>query len=105
MNKILLRIDQLCVEKNISKYKLAQNTGIPYSTITNSFRNDTMPTISTLEKICAGIGITMAQFFSESGQFPNLTEEQQGLLKIWDAIPPGKHEVALAYLRGLAERE
>lgn len=43
----------------------------------DSFRNDTMPTVSTLKRICDGIGITMAQFFAESEEFSDLNEEQK----------------------------
>lgn len=104
MNKILMRIEELCREKNISKYRLARDTNIPYTTIMNSFRNDTMPTISTLERICDGIGITMAQFFAESEEFPDLNEEQKYILSIWGHIPKAKQDRAIAYLEGMAEK-
>ena len=102
MNKVLKRIEELCEQKNITKYRLARNMNIPYTTISNSFRNDTMPTISTLEKMCDGLDITMAQFFSEE-DFPDLTEEQKELLIIWGKIPKEKHDRATAYLEGLTE--
>lgn len=104
LNKILMRIEQLCQQKHITKYKLAKNMNIPQTTISNSFSNDTMPTIGTLEKICEGLGITMAQFFSEEEAFFNLTNEQQELLKLWNKVPVEKHDKAMAYLEGLSEK-
>lgn len=103
LNRVLKRIEELCQEKGITKYKLAKNMNIPQTTISNSFRNDTMPTVGTLERICEGLGITMAQFFSEE-EFPDLTEEQKELLRLWEQVPPEKHDKAIAYLEGLAEK-
>lgn len=104
MNKILSRIDQICDKKRISKYRLAKNTGLPYSTIMNSFRSDTMPTISTLEKICKGLDITMAQFFSNDNDVADLTTEQKYVLTLFSELSNEKKELAKAYIEGLSER-
>ena len=104
MNKILSRIDQICGEKKITKYRLAKNTGIPYSTIMNSFRSDTMPTISTLEKICEGLDITMAQFFYDSDDLTYLTDEQKYILNVFSKLSVEKKSLAKAYMDGLAEK-
>lgn len=104
MNDVLLRIEELCREKNISKYRLARNMNIPQTTLSNSFRNDTMPTIGTLERICEGLGVTMAQFFSENEEFPDLTDEQRKILELWDKVPKEKRNKAIGYLEGLGEK-
>lgn len=63
-----------------------------------------MPSISTLEKICDGLGITMAQFFSDNSEFPNLTEQQRNILNMWENLTDEKKEKAMAYLEGLSEK-
>lgn len=63
-NKTLLRIKDLLSKRNWSLYKLAKESGIPYSSLNSLFIKNNQPTISTLEKICAGLNITMSDFFS-----------------------------------------
>lgn len=104
MNKILMRVETICKQKKVSRYRLAKSTDTPYTTISNAFHNDTMPTISTLEKLCEGLDITMAQFFAEEGEFPNLTDRQRQFLNILSKLPEEKQEKAMAYLEGLAEK-
>ena len=57
------RILQLMKERNWTAYRLAKEAGLAQSTITNVFKRSTTPSIPTLETICKGFGITMAQFF------------------------------------------
>ena len=64
-----LRIKQLMDERNISEYRLAKDSGLSQSTISNIFVRNTAPTIPTVEAICDGFGITLSQFFcDENGE-------------------------------------
>ena len=74
-----VRIKQLMQEKNMTEYRLAKLSGLSQSTISNIFLRNTAPTIPTIEAICGGLGISMAQFFSEDGceEAVYLTEEQK----------------------------
>lgn len=56
------RISDLCQNKKITYYTLAYRSAIPKSTLMNLFHG-TNPTISTINKICSGFGITMCEFF------------------------------------------
>lgn len=69
------RIEELCVEKNITVNKLATISGITQSTLNNivSGRNNST-TISTIKKICDGLEITIIDFFT-SDNFLNLEQE------------------------------
>lgn len=66
LNETLLKIQLLLDERNWSIYKLAKESGIPYSSLNSLFQKNNQPTISTLEKICHGFHISMAEFFSET---------------------------------------
>ena len=59
------RIRELLNERNWTEYKLAKESGLSQSTISNIFKRNTVPSISTLELICGGFGISLSQFFSE----------------------------------------
>ena len=71
------RILELCQEKNISINKLSTMSGVTQSTVNNivSGRNRST-TISTIKKLCDGLGITIEQFF-DSDLFRDLDQELQ----------------------------
>ena len=71
------RILELCQEKNISINKLSTMSGVTQSTVNNivSGRNRSA-TISTIKKLCDGLGITIEQFF-DSDLFRDLDQEPQ----------------------------
>ena len=72
---VRLRILELCKQNNITLNKLSTICGITQSTLNNiiSGRNSTT-TVSTIQKICDGLEITMLDFFS-SPLFNNLEQE------------------------------
>jgi DNA-binding XRE family transcriptional regulator len=59
------RIRLLMDERNWTEYRMAKEAGLSQSTVANLFNRNTVPSVSTLEAICGGFGITLAQFFSE----------------------------------------
>jgi transcriptional regulator with XRE-family HTH domain len=71
------RIRQLCEERNITLNKLAILSGITQSTLNNiaSGRNHSV-TVSTLQKICDGLEITIRDFFG-TPLFSDLEQEIQ----------------------------
>lgn len=46
-------------------YRLAKESNLSHSTVTNMFNRNNAPTLPTLEAVCKAFGITLAQFFSE----------------------------------------
>ncbi|MCI8483200.1 MAG: helix-turn-helix transcriptional regulator [Lachnospiraceae bacterium] len=96
------KIIRLCQEKGISYYRLAKNAGLAYSSVSNMLHKNTIPSISTLEKICAGLDITLAQFFTEDISYPDLTPDQQQLLDLYQTLDHHQRELLLAYAKGLA---
>lgn len=71
---ILERIDKLRIEKGWSLYKLAEESMLTQSTLSNMFIRKTLPSISTLMSICNGLNISMAEFFSEGDKSPTAEE-------------------------------
>lgn len=69
------RILQLCQERNLSINKLSNMSGVTQSTVNNiiSGRNRSA-TVSTIQKLCDGLGITIEEFF-HSELFRNLEQE------------------------------
>ena len=72
---VKLRILELCRERKITINKLSTICGLTQSTINNIMhREGSKPTVATVKKICDGLEITMAQFFT-SKIFDDLEQE------------------------------
>lgn len=58
------RIVELCRERNISLNRLNSMSGVTQSTVNNivSGRNNSA-TVSTIKKLCDGLGLTIEEFF------------------------------------------
>lgn len=69
------RILELCDKYDVSVNKLSNISGVTQSTVNNivSGRNNSA-TISTIKKLCDGLGITIEEFFS-SEVFRELDQE------------------------------
>ena len=72
---VKLRILELCESNSITINKLATISGLTQSTLNNivSGRNNSA-TISTIKKVCDGLGISIQEFFASS-IFDNLEQE------------------------------
>lgn len=83
-----IRIKSLMQQKGISEYRLAKLSNLSQSTISNIFNRNTAPTIPTIEAICHGLGISMAQFFCDEGNESAvyLTDEQKIFFYKWSAL-------------------
>lgn len=85
-NYIIDRVERLRKEKNLSRYRMAQKSGLSQSSISNLLNRRNVPSIQTLEKICKALGMTLAQFFSADRERPDLTKEQEHILDLWDQL-------------------
>lgn len=60
-----MRLNAVLEKKGWTKYRLAKESGIHESTLTNIFYRDTVPTLATIEAICRALGISLADFFTD----------------------------------------
>lgn len=73
-------------ERGWTMYRLAKETGLPQSTLSNMIKRSTMPTMATVETLCNGFGITLSQFFWDGTDSVLLTEEQKLLFTDWVSL-------------------
>ena len=59
------RVNELIAERDLSLYKLAQMSGVSYSTLKNTVQRNGQLTVDTIERICIGLEISMSDFFAE----------------------------------------
>lgn len=83
---VVKRIKDLCKAYSWTYYRLANESGITYSTLNAMINKGTVPSISTLEKLCAGFGISLLQFFAEDEAVAALTEAQKQHLRDWEGL-------------------
>ena len=100
---ITKRIDELCMIHHMSKYRLSQITGISQSAFSKMARQQTSLSIETIQRICDAFGISMAQFFSDSDEYPDLTPQQRQLLDYWKMMDRKKQEYILLMTQKLYE--
>ena len=100
MNPTNDRIRKLMEERNWTEYRLAKESNLSQSTIANVFKRNTVPGVTTLESICSGFGITLAQFFSE-GNIVELTCEQKELFDKWLSLTTEQKRLLFDLIRHL----
>ena len=106
-NEVLERIREFLKLNKWSIYKLAKASGIPYSSLNNSFLRDTCPTIPTLEKLCKGLNISLSDFFDFKKtplRDASLSEDEQNLLSTYRNLSKRDKELLNVYLDGLSKK-
>lgn len=64
MNTIT-RVYELLDDRALSLTKLAEMSGVAYSTIKMAESRNTQLSVDTIERICSALGITLSEFFAE----------------------------------------
>lgn len=57
------------------------------------------PSVASIEKICKGLDITLAQFFSYENQDNTLTTSQQDILEVWKYLNDPQKKALLDMLK------
>lgn len=107
-NETLQKINKLLQERNWTRYHLAKESGIPQSSLNSLFKKNNQPTVSTLERICAGFHITISEFFSdetpyraESYQF---SAEELDLIEMFRGLNTSEKKILVSYIKGYCRK-
>ena len=95
------KLRKLLQERNWTEYRLAKNSGLSESTITNIFTRNTIPSIPTLEAVCKGFGITLAQFFADD-EMVEMSPELKELFEGWISLTPEQKEAVLHVVKAFS---
>lgn len=99
---IIIRIEQLLHERKMSKYRLAQLTGISQASLSTIFSGKNAPSLATLEKICEGLGISYADFFILGSRKSHvLNTEERKVLELWHNLNDLQKQLTLGFAYGL----
>ncbi len=92
---ILTTITRQRTARGWTEYQLAERSGLQQSTISSWYRKNMIPTIPSLEKICAAFGLTLSEFFAEGEEPVSLTPSQRKLLENWSRLDEDLQEAVL----------
>ena len=74
----IARVMELADERNLSLFKLSQLCDVSYSTLKNAEMRGSQLGVPTIERICAALGVTLSDFFAESGtQYAKIERPEQ----------------------------
>ena len=79
------RLQQLMDDRGWTIYRVAKEADIPWSTVRNMFKRNTEPSISTLECLCKGMGMTLPQFFDVDNDM-GLSEGKRICFQRWSKL-------------------
>ena len=96
------RLRKMLEERGLTTYKMAELSGLSHTTLANVFKRNTVPSISTLQAICKGFGITLSQFFAE-GDMVEMTPDLKELFDVWVNLTPKTKSAVLQMLKSMKE--
>ena len=97
------RLQQLMDERGWTIYRAAKEADIPWSTIRNMYKRNTEPSITTLEALCKGMGITLIQFFDTDNEM-GLSDDQKQLLGEWNKLNSNDKKLIQRLLESLNQK-
>ena len=96
---VIKKILDLTAERGWSLYQLSFEADIGQSTLSNMISRGTMPSITTLKKICHAFDITLSQFFDETDSKNELSPQEKELLCLFRNLPETKRKCLLDFIR------
>ncbi len=83
-DKILNRITQLRMQKNITEKKISRDIGKTSTYLSSMNKNKSMPSLRTLISICDYLGVSLSEFFDfTNNPYPiKINEVRNELLKL-----------------------
>jgi transcriptional regulator with XRE-family HTH domain len=81
------RLKSIRQSKNISIYKLSQDSAVSESHIRNLERGIKHATVETLEMLVKNLNITMSEFFNEDDTVSYPTPNEKALLENYRTLP------------------
>ena len=82
---VLQRLAELQKQHGWSDYRIAKEADLSPNTVSNIYRRNNIPSMTTLEALCNAFGISMAQFFADDDMI-EVTPEIKELVDRWSAL-------------------
>lgn len=96
------RIRDVRKAKDISVYKLSQLSGVSETHIRDLERGDKNPSLDTLSKLVAPLGISLSELLNETGDISYLNEKEKMLVECFRCLSDDKADTLIAFLKTLS---
>lgn len=93
---IVEKIEALREERGWTKYRLAEESLLSYSTLASVYARKTPPKFDTLQNICNAFGITLAQFFTEDETLEPVDKREKFLLESFRRLSEEKKQAIIS---------
>jgi transcriptional regulator with XRE-family HTH domain len=74
-----------------------------YSSLSTILYKTAAPSIASIERLCTGFGITLAQFFSAEDEYARLKKDEKDCLSHWGQLDPLEKQLTLTYMQALTD--
>ena len=101
----LRKINRMRLERGWSVYRLSVESDLPQSTLINMFNRETQPSIATLEALCKGFGITLAEFFAEHEEEQGKVLSKDELNDLFYHLPKESQKLVYRLMRELSRND
>jgi len=101
----LRKINRMRLERGWSVYRLSVEADLPQSTLINMFNRETQPSIATLEALCKGFGITLAEFFAENEEEQGAVLSKDELNDLFCRLPKESQKLVYRLMRELSRND
>lgn len=102
---VLERLRGLLDERGWSPYQLAKRSGVKKTTVYSMFKKNNSPTLPTLQSFCKGLGMSMAEFFSDGETQSYLTPEQIQMLEKWRELSEEQQELLIKLIDNMKKED
>jgi len=99
------RLREIRAKYGISRSSLARKAGVSLSFLNAIEKDEKEPTIATLRKICASLGITLGEFFAEETEPVAVPQHLRPLLEEARTLTPKQAARLRDFLAALKEKE
>ncbi len=96
------RLKDIRKSKDISVYKLSQLSGVSETHIRDLERGDRNPSLDTIAKIAAAMGLSLPELLNETDKATYLNSKEQELVECFRKLPDDKADALLAFLKTLS---
>ena len=97
------RLRYIRESKNISIYRISQETGISQSHIRDLERSNRKPSVETLSRLVVPLGITLSELFNENDEVSILTPKERELVEYYRTLSDDKAALLLQLGKSLNE--
>lgn len=97
------RLKQLLKDNNWTIYHLSKVSGVPLSTLNHIINGETSPLLLTVQRICHGLNMTLAEFFSEQS-FNSLSPDETKIITLYRTLSIQDKKLVLGYFYGFAQK-